>query len=93
MSRVIWFAAGAGAGVYAMIKARRAAEAFTPDGLRDRAAGLSLGMHLLQEEVVTEMAAKEIDLRDRLGLRLDESAGVAALEHERPYELTRKGNN
>ena len=31
-----WFVAGAGVGVYAMVKARRAAEAFTPEGLRDR---------------------------------------------------------
>ena len=39
MSRAIWFVAGAGAGVWSMVKARRAAEAFTPDGLTDRLAG------------------------------------------------------
>ena len=36
MNRGFWFVAGAGAGVYAMVKARRAAETFTPEGLRDR---------------------------------------------------------
>ena len=41
MNRTIWFVAGAGAGVYVMVKARRAAETFTPDGLRDRLSGLS----------------------------------------------------
>jgi len=49
MSRAVWFVAGAGAGVYSMLKARRAAEAFTPDGLTDRLAGLSLGLHLFGE--------------------------------------------
>ncbi len=68
MKRAIWFAAGAGAGVYAMTKARRAAEAFTPDGLADRLAGLSLGAHLFGQEVRAGMADKENDLRERLGL-------------------------
>ena len=36
MRRGLWFVAGAGAGVYAMVRGRRAAEAFTADGLRDR---------------------------------------------------------
>lgn len=93
MNRAVWFVAGATAGVYAVTKARRVAEAFTPDGIRDRLAGLSLGAHLLHEEIVTEMSAKENDLRDRLGLGLDELTGAPALEHERPRELTRKGNN
>ncbi|HSE72746.1 MAG TPA: DUF6167 family protein [Nocardioidaceae bacterium] len=93
MSRVVWFAAGAGAGVYAMVKARRTAEAFTPDGLRDRAAGLSLGLDLFKEEVASEMAARENDLRERLGLRLDDSTGTPAIESGAPLQLTRKGND
>jgi len=71
MSRTIWFVAGAGAGVYAMTKARRVAEAFTPEGLADRLAGLSLGLHLFGEEVRTGMAEKENDLRQRMGLVRD----------------------
>jgi hypothetical protein len=58
MSRVVWFAAGAGVGVYAMTRARRAAEVLTPEGLADRLAGLSLGVRLFR------------DLRERLGLAL-----------------------
>jgi hypothetical protein len=69
--RGFWFVAGAGAGVYVMIRARRAAEAFTPDGLRDRAAGLGVGAHLFAEEVRAGMAERETELRDRLGLALD----------------------
>jgi hypothetical protein len=70
--RGFWFVAGAGAGVYVMIRARRAAETFTPDGVRDRLAGLGVGAHLFAEEVRTGMAERETELRDRLGLALDE---------------------
>ena len=68
MSRAFWFVAGATTGVYVLARARRAAEIFTPEGLGDRVAGLSLGAHLFREEVRTEMTARENDLRERLGL-------------------------
>jgi Family of unknown function (DUF6167) len=68
MRRGFWFLAGAGAGVYVMVRARRAAEAFTPDGLRDRAAGLGVGAHLFAEEVRVGMTEREAELRERLGL-------------------------
>ncbi len=71
MSRGIWFVAGAGAGVYVMVKARHAAESFTPDGIRDRLAGLSLGAHLFGEEVRAGMTEKESELRGRLGWTVD----------------------
>lgn len=71
MRRGLWFVAGAGAGVYVMFKARRAAETFTPDGLRDRVAGLAVGAHLFAEEVRTGMTERETELRERLGLALD----------------------
>jgi hypothetical protein len=68
MSRGIWFAAGAGAGVYAMSRARRLAEAFTADGLRDRLSGLAAGARLFREEVAAGQAERETELRERLGL-------------------------
>ena len=71
MNRGFWFVAGAGAGIYAMVKARRAAEAFTPEGLRDRMAGLGVGAHLFAEEVRAGMTEKETELRELLGLTLD----------------------
>lgn len=66
MSRTLWFVAGAGAGVYAISRARRVAEALTPEGLADRLAGLSLGLHLLTAEVRAGMAEKEHEVRERL---------------------------
>jgi hypothetical protein len=69
--RGFWFVAGAGAGVYVVLKARRAAETFTPDGLRDRVAGLGVGTHLFAEEVRAGMTERETELRERLGLALD----------------------
>ena len=71
MTRTLWFVAGAGAGVYVMVKARRAAETFTPEGLRDRLSGLSVGAQLFADEVRSGMTEKEAELRDRLGLALD----------------------
>lgn len=71
MRRGFWFVAGAGAGVYVVIRARRAAETFTPDGLRDRLAGLSVGAQLFAEEVRVGMAESETDVRARLGMSLD----------------------
>ena len=68
MSRPLWFVAGAGAGVYAVVRARRAAELFTADGLRDRVSGLTLGARLLRAEVAQGQAEKETELRDRFGL-------------------------
>ena len=78
MRRGLWFVAGAASGVYALTKARRAAEALTPGGMQDRLAGLSLGAHLLGDEVRTGMVAKENDLRARLGLALDGPKELAA---------------
>ncbi len=68
MSRPIWFAAGAGAGVYAMVRGRRAAEALSIDGLRDRWSGLALGARMLRDEVARGSAEKETELRERFAL-------------------------
>lgn len=89
MSRAFWFVAGAATSAYALAKARRAAEAVTPEGLRDRMAGLSLGAQLLGEELRTEMTAKETELRERLGLDTLPEIGAAPAP---PLQLTRKGN-
>jgi hypothetical protein len=68
VSRTVWFLAGAGVGVYALTRARRVVEAFTPEGLADRLAGLSLGLHLFGAEVRAGMTEKENDVRERLGV-------------------------
>jgi hypothetical protein len=71
VNRAFWFVAGAGAGIYAMVKARRAAEAFTPEGVSDRLAGLGVGAQLFADEVRAGMTEKETELRRLLGLTLD----------------------
>jgi hypothetical protein len=82
MSRTLWFVAGAGAGVYAMTRARRVAEALTPEGLADRLAGLSVGARLFGDEVRAGMAEKENDVRRRVGLTFHGSApGLDGLDH------------
>jgi hypothetical protein len=66
MRRGLWFAAGAGVGVYAMIRGRRAAEALTADGLHDRWQALGVGARMFRDEVATGKAEAEARLRERL---------------------------
>lgn len=68
MGRSLWFVAGAGAGVYAMTRVRKVAEALSPDGLQDRVGALFLGARLFGAEVATGKAEKETELRERLSL-------------------------
>jgi hypothetical protein len=79
MTRTVWFVAGAAAGVYALTRARRAAEALTPEGLADRLAGLSVGARLFADEVRAGMDEKEMQLRERLVL--------ASPEEQRPVRI------
>jgi hypothetical protein len=68
MARTFWFVAGAGAGAYALTRARRVAESLTADGLRDRVSGLAVGARMFRDEVAAGQAEKETELRERLGL-------------------------
>ena len=85
MSRSLWFLAGAGAGVYAVTRVRRVAEALTVDGLRDRANGALVGLRVFREEVAAGQAGKEPELRERLGLQppgVPELAGMGRSDEE-----------
>lgn len=68
MRRGFWFVAGAGAGVYAVVRGRRAAEAFTAEGLADRMQGWQHGARLIREEFTAASSEREIELRERYGL-------------------------
>jgi hypothetical protein len=68
VSRGLWFAAGAGAGVYAAKRARRALDSLTAEGLRQRWDGLTHAARLAGEELRTARTDKEAELRGRLGL-------------------------
>ena len=66
MSRVVWFAAGAATGVYGLIKARRTAQAFTPDGVGARVAAWQAGARVFGDEVRAGMTERETQLREQL---------------------------
>jgi hypothetical protein len=66
--RTLWFVAGAGAGIYASVRARRVKEAFTPEGLSDRWHALALGARMFRDEVAQGRAEAEPELRERFGL-------------------------
>jgi hypothetical protein len=68
VKRGLWFVAGAGAGVYASVRARRVKEAFTADGLSDRWHALTLGVRMFRDEVAQGQAEAETELRERFGL-------------------------
>ena len=68
MRRGLWFVAGAGAGIYASVRARRVKEAFTPEGLSDRWHALALGARMFRDEVAQGQAEAETELRERFGL-------------------------
>lgn len=82
MSRALWFVAGAGAGVYGLVRGRRAAESLSVDGLRDRVEALTLGARLFRDEVAQGAAERETELRERFGV----------LPHGRPELKTKKGS-
>ena len=85
MSRVFWFAVGAGTGVYAMVKTKRAAERFTPAGIGDQIGALTFGARLFCDEVVVGMGERESQLRDDLGV-LD--AGNTPERAKQPRQLS-----
>ena len=68
MNRGLWFVAGAGAGIWAMVRGRRAAEALTVDGLQDRMNGLAVGVRMFRDEVAQGKAEAETQLRERFAL-------------------------
>jgi hypothetical protein len=81
MNRGLWFVAGAGAGIYAMIRGRRAAEAMTADGLHDRMEALFLGARLFRDEVAQASVARETELRERFGVLPHERTNTPQLEN------------
>jgi hypothetical protein len=91
--KVLWFAAGTVAGVYATAKARRAAEALTVDGIHDRLTGWFAGARVLGDELRAGTTEKETELRTRLSLGPDEEqlralapSGGLRLVESRPHE-------
>ena len=66
MSRTLWFVAGAASGAYALIKARRTAQKFSPDGIGARVAAVGVGARMFADEVAAGMSQREQELRAEL---------------------------
>ena len=64
----LWFVAGAGVGIYAVVRGRRAAEILTVDGMTDRLKGAQVGLQMFREEVAQGRSEKETELRERFAL-------------------------
>ena len=96
MNRGLWFVAGAGVGIYAVIRGRRAAEALTVDGLTDRLKGAQVGVQLFREEVAAGRAEKETELRERFALaphgRRELTTGDGGLEARSARTSTNGGD-
>lgn len=89
MKAGLWFTAGAAAGVYGMVRVRRLAEAFTPDGMRDRIGAAFVGARMFREEVAQGQADAEIRLRDHYrALEAGPRRDVATSELETSTTMT-----
>ncbi len=80
--RALWFVAGTAAGVYASVKARRAAYRISMPGLIDQAGALGSGWRAFSAEMREGRQAKEHELRT-------EALGAPALgpTHDHPHLL------
>ncbi len=79
MSRGVWFVAGAASGVYALVKVRRIAQAFTPAGVAARVAALRAGAEVFTEAVAEARDERETELCWQLehGVQLPRLIGPA----------------
>lgn len=69
--RLIWFAAGSVAGLYASIKAKRVAYRLSPSGLVDQAGALGVGWREFSAELRAGMVARERQIAHDLELPLE----------------------
>ncbi len=65
-SKIVWFVAGTAAGVYASVKAKRAAYRLSMPGLIDQASALGVGVRAFTAEMRDGMYEKETEIRHAL---------------------------
>ena len=68
MRRLFWVAVGAAAGVYAVHKVQQTLRAYSATGLAERAEGFGGAVRLFAGEVRANMADREAELREALGM-------------------------
>ena len=66
MGRAAWFVAGAAAGVYGSVKARRAAYRMSGPGIIDQAAALGVGWRAFNADLRAGMQERQDDVVRRL---------------------------
>ena len=76
IGRAVWFAAGAAAGVYGTVKARRAAYRMSGPGIIDQAAALGVGWRAFSADLREGMQERQ----DDVVRRLDEAAAAPYLQ-------------
>jgi hypothetical protein len=81
-SRVVWFVAGSAAGLYASVKARRAAYRLSTPGLVDQAAALGLGWRAFSSELRDGMETRERDIARELSGATADHTDLLRLEAE-----------
>jgi hypothetical protein len=77
MARLFWIALGAAAGVYAVRKVGKAAEAYTPTGVAHGLSDFADGLRELADAVREGMAEREEELRLALGIDTGTAEDVA----------------
>lgn len=75
MRRVFWVAVGATVGIVVVRKVSKAAQAYTPSGLAQSAAGLGDSVRYFADQVRLGMAEREAELRDALGVDVASPSG------------------
>jgi hypothetical protein len=81
-SRLVWFAAGSAAGLYASVKARRAAYRLSTPGLVDQAAALGLGWRAFSSELRDGMETRQRDIARELSGDPTDHTDLLRLEAE-----------
>lgn len=65
-NKALWFVAGTAAGIYASVKAKRAAYRLSMPGLIDQASALGVGVRAFKSEMQDGMCEKENEIRQAL---------------------------
>ena len=78
----MWFAAGSAAGLYAAVKARRAAYRLSTPGLVDQAAALGLGWRAFSSELRDGMETRQRDIARELSGDPTDHTDLLRLEAE-----------
>ncbi|CAN5320614.1 MAG: DUF6167 family protein [Nocardioides sp.] len=66
MGRLTWFVAGAGVGIAAATRGRKALQPISGDELRDRVHAASIGLKQARQAAAQARVDREVELRERL---------------------------